>query len=728
MLLRWSPLCFGISAVALAAVVACEERFPDPLKTATTAPPTESPVGIDARPYNPECVAKQRPSTKSTLIGLQAVSSAPLTSPVEIVVHDGKTYVVEQAGRVLILSDDGASTSTAVTIPQGSLVSGGEAGLLGLAFHPKFSQNGFVYLYYTAPNRTGENPTGPFQSAIVRMTSTDNGLTFDLATEKRILTIDQPFGNHNGGTLAFGPDGFLYFGTGDGGSGGDPGNRAQNKNELLGKILRIDVDGGDPYAIPPSNPFAVSGGAKEVYALGLRNPYRFRFDDVTGTLWAGDVGQGAREEIDKITLGGNYGWNIREGKICYPETAMCDPTGLIDPVVDHGRTEATAITGGVVYRGAAVPLLTGKYVYADFGQSTFFAIAIDQASPTPLRLDEGLPRINPSAFAIDKNGEILVAGYTGGKIYRVVAGGEPVPEMPRLLTETGCFDAIDPKKTPEGLLLYDVNVAQWVDGEAAERYMSIPETSAIRVSPEGTLALPIGSVVVKTLRAEGRRLETQMLLHRPASAGEVDVWDAYTYVWNAEQTNATLATGAQTITLPSGRTHSVVDRAQCISCHAPNVVPTIGLEAAQLDRDDVDYGNGRLGNPLATLEKLKIIEEKVPRDTYRPLARLAGFDTSERRARSYLHANCAFCHRGGPNLIDLRVGTPLRSTLTCDVPGTSKAGGRARVAPGAPAESQLYRSMQTTGEGRMPPFGTTAPDDAALVVVSSWIEAISACD
>jgi glucose/arabinose dehydrogenase len=706
------------AATALLVAAACSEIFPRELTPGQPASAKEKPTGLDTRPVSSTCMAGPKPSTTSTLIGFEKVTPAKLTRPVEVVLHDGKLYVLEQGGRVLLLREDGG-TSEVLTLDPSKIVAGGEAGLLGIAFHPKFADNGFVYLYYTAPNLPGAGPGSVFQSAIVRYRSNDGGLTLDPNSEKRILTVDQPYSNHNGGTIAFGKDGYLYFGLGDGGSGGDPQGNAQNKDTLLGKILRIDVDGGDPYAIPPTNPFANGGGRPEIYALGLRNPYRFRFDPVTGDLWAGDVGQSAREEIDRIVLGGNYGWNIREGKVCYPASTSCDATGLIDPVVDHPRSEASSITGGVVYRGSGVPLLTGKYVYGDFGQGTFFAIFIDDPAPAPMRLDEGLPRVSPSAFALDANGEIVLLDYGAGEVLRIVPGGQSVPEMPALLSETGCVRPGAPSTPADGLFFYDVNVAQWVDGATAERFLSVPADTVLRTSPEGQLALPPGSVAMKTLSAEGRRLETQLLLHRPDST-----WSAYTYVWREDQTDAVLATAEVEVPLPSGRIH-FVDPTGCIACHA-GVLPTIGLEAAQLDRDDVDYGRGRLGNPLATLEKLGMLEAPVPAEAYTPLAREHGVATAERRARSYLHANCAFCHRGGEGKMDLRFGTPLGATMTCDVP--SPVVGRARIAPRDPGESQIVRAMQATGDGRMPPVGTRVPDTVAIQTMSAWISSIAACE
>lgn len=372
--------------------------------------------GSDASDSGRPCT---NPDGGAPAVEFAAIQTVPLTTPVEVTENGGRLYVLEQGGRVLRMNDDG---SVAVMLDVSSkLLSGGEAGLLGIAFHPKFAQNGFVYLYYTIPHPHQPPPAGVvFQSLLVRYHSSDGGLTLDPASEHPILVVDQPYSNHNGGTISFGNDGLLYWGLGDGGSGGDPKGNGQNKNVLLGKILRLDVDGAAPYAIPPSNPFADGvTGAREVYAYGLRNPYRWRFDRPTGDLWVGDVGQGDREEIDKVILGGNYGWNIREGKSCYAATS-CATAGLIEPVVDHGRDEATTIIGGVVYHGTGIPALTGRYVYGDFGRKTYFTVPTDEPAPTPIRILTSERTILPSSFNLDATGEIVVTDYTGG-LYRMVA-------------------------------------------------------------------------------------------------------------------------------------------------------------------------------------------------------------------------------------------------------------------------------------------------------------------
>lgn len=676
---------------ATAVVAACSEDLPAPLTSAEAGalPPA---WGLDVRPASTTCTGIARP-VETRKISFERVSPVTFESPVAVVLQGGRLYVVQQGkaggagAMVRVLSADGAIAPTMIDVSS-RVVAGGEAGLLGLAFHPKFAQNHFVYLYYTAPHPQQPPPAGVvFQSVVARYESRDGGLTLDPTTEKRILVVDQPFSNHNGGTIAFGNDGFLYFGLGDGGSGGDPMNLAQDKDRLLGKMLRIDVDGGDPYAIPPTNPFAGGGGAPEIYALGLRNPFRFAFDVPTGDLWAGDVGQSTREEIDKIVLGGNYGWNVREGKTCFKPASGCATAGFLDPVVDHPRAEAVAITGGVVYRGTRVPELTGKYVYVDSGVGTLFAFAAADPAPVPVRLEKGLPPVHPVGFALDATGEVVFADYTG-VIWRIAP---PVldPEMPAKLSETGCVDATAPRKPAAGLVPYDVNVPQWVDGAVADRYLAVPAEAKLLTKPDGRLELPPGSVAMRTVRDGERLLETQLLLRRANGA-----WGAFTYVWSPDGKDATLATTATTVTTASGRAHRVVDRAGCLACHNDGAGVTLGIDAAQLDRTFV-YAD-RPGNTLVTLDHLGMLSAPVAPGSYEPLPALDGFDTPERRARAYLRANCAFCHR--PD----------------------------ELATTSPRCGDVLR-MRATDGSHMPPLASALPHEAAIAALEEWARSAGGC-
>jgi glucose/arabinose dehydrogenase len=312
------------------------------------------------------------------------------------------------------------------------LASGGnEQGLLGLAFHPDFAKNGFFYLYYTAP---GGGSAG--HAEIARFTLV--GEQADPASKQVVLNIDQPEENHNGGWISFGPDRFLWLGVGDGGGGNDhhgPIGSGQNRQSLLGKLLRLDVDSATPYGIPKDNPFVDQLGKRpEIAAFGLRNPWRCSFDAKTGDVWIGDVGQNAREEIDRLPagkLGLNFGWRPREGTIATKGWEKEQPvTKATEPVLDYDRAQGrVSVTGGYVYRGKAIPGLNGWYIYADFAAQRFYRIDAEAvregATAKPVEITEqvnpGRQNGQPSTFGTDSNGELFYSGWGTGRIYQIIA-------------------------------------------------------------------------------------------------------------------------------------------------------------------------------------------------------------------------------------------------------------------------------------------------------------------
>ncbi|MGZ4885701.1 MAG: PQQ-dependent sugar dehydrogenase, partial [Halobacteriota archaeon] len=280
--------------------------------------------------------------------------------------QSNRLFVVEQAGVIKVFQNNESVNNAAVFLNiSDRVISGGELGLLGLAFPRQFNESGFFYVYYTSNN--------PLRSVVSRFSvSKTNVNQADVNSEEVLLQVGQPFSNHNGGQISFGPDGYLYIGLGDGGGAGDPLGNGQNRSTLLGKILRIDVNsasGSLNYSIPRDNPFVGNnqGFREEIYAYGLRNPWRFSFDPTTGLLWVGDVGQDRIEEVDIVKSGGNYGWNIMEGSSCYSPPSGCNQTGLSLPIWEYNHSIGYSVTGGFVYRGAALPELVGSYVYGDYG-------------------------------------------------------------------------------------------------------------------------------------------------------------------------------------------------------------------------------------------------------------------------------------------------------------------------------------------------------------------------
>ena len=353
----------------------------------------------------------------------QAVNAFPnLTFPRPVdLQHAGdntnRIFIVEQAGVISVFPNDAAAPSKKTFLDIQARVndSGNEEGLLGLAFHPNYESNGYFYVNYTASN--------PRRTVISRFSVTANADVADPASEHIILQFDQPYSNHNGGQISFGPDGYLYIASGDGGSGGDPQGNGQSLTTLLGKILRIDVNntqGANQYAIPADNPYKsnTNGYREEIYAYGLRNPWRFSFDIPTNQLWTGDVGQNNYEEIDIIEKGGNYGWNVMEGLHCFEPLTGCIQTGLRAPVWEYNHNLGISVTGGFVYRGPTVPELTGKYIFADFGSSRVWALTLNQFGGKPSNVQLFQASFNVSSFGVDQNNELYLCGFDN-KIYRL---------------------------------------------------------------------------------------------------------------------------------------------------------------------------------------------------------------------------------------------------------------------------------------------------------------------
>lgn len=455
-------------------------------------------------------VAAGAPARAQTTIALETVLGG-LASPV-FVTHagdgSGRLFVVQQGGAIVVLKP-GASAPTVFLNISDRVIAGGEQGLLGLAFHPQYGTNGRFFVDYTRLS-DGATVIAEYHASPADPDVADRAETV-------LLTIAQPYANHNGGMLAFGPDGDLYIGMGDGGSANDPQNRAQNVDELLGKILRIDVDhpasATQLYSSPADNPFAgATPGRDEIYALGLRNPWRFSFDRQTGDLVCGDVGQSAREEVDIIVRGGNYGWRKFEGTLCTGlNPPGCDPTGYIMPIAEYGHTGGRcSITGGYVYRGAAGSLPPGAYLYGDFCSGELFLLQGTQVTPL------GTTLFPISSFGQDEDGELYVVDYTG-RVQRVVASpcaGLSIEPPALSFSSAGGRGAVN------------VTASSQCDWAAASGSPWITFTAGAEGSGNGTVSYDVaanpgrprsGSVVV------GGRVHTVTQAAPPRCALEVDL-------------------------------------------------------------------------------------------------------------------------------------------------------------------------------------------------------------
>lgn len=353
----------------------------------------------------------QHSQTVPPVIGLQPFATG-FSAPVEIThCGDSRLFVVEQDGRIKILNPNGTANATPFLNVTTLTNASGEQGLLGLAFHPNYTSNGYFYINYT--NLSGDTVISRYSV---------NASNPDIANPSGtiLLTIPQPYSNHNGGTLKFGPDGYLYIGMGDGGSGGDPENRAQNRNELLGKMLRIDVDSGFPYGIPPNNPYVGVAGADEIWAIGLRNPWKFSFDRQNGDLWIADVGQNLYEEVNRAgasEAGLNYGWRCYEGNTAYNTTGCAAQNTMKSPLfITNHSNGFCSITGGYVYRGAAYPNFQGNYFFSDYCKAQI-GMADSSGNVTFSQIFTGNAFVT---FGEAMNGELYVGSINNGVIYKLV--------------------------------------------------------------------------------------------------------------------------------------------------------------------------------------------------------------------------------------------------------------------------------------------------------------------
>lgn len=715
-------------------LLGCPKPDPTLVPTETDLPPTPTgdtdtdvppptpepaPFGLDARPANDSCTAPESPPVQATNVQLTRVfDTVNLTNPVGFTQAPGDPdawYVIQQNG-VVKRFDATAAVPVATTVLQlTDIDSGGEKGLLGIAFAPDFAVSGDVYLSYTTDD-------GGLESRISRFSTSGNGAAWDLASEEILLEVSQPYGNHNGGWIEFGPDGMLYFGLGDGGSGGDPQNRAQDLSTLLGSLLRLDVSGSTAVA-PSDNPFVdVPGASPEIFAYGFRNPWRWSFDRLTGEIWLGDVGQDLWEEVDRVEAGGNYGWRVREGAHCF-NPDPCDPAGLIDPVVDYPQGPGRSVVGGRVYHGDAIPALQGVYLFSDFYDGNVWSVRYDTNGVPFMEVVVG-STLNITHYTEDAAGEMYVLDRMGGAIYRLDPQGTPPPDsFPRTLTATGCFG---PDATPSSALIpYDLNHPFWSDGAEKHRWLALPDGTTIDVDADGDLQFPIGTVLIKEFQVDGVRTETRFFFRHADGS-----WGGYAYRWRADGTDADLVNGTTVFEQDDVR-WTIPDRSTCAQCHTAAAGSSLGLELGQLARDQVYPSTNRTSPQLDTLAHIGLFTDPLPTTPPWP-ARDDASATLEDRARTYLHANCSSCHRpdgGALGELDLRRSTLLDQTGLCGpiTQGDLGVTGVQVITPGDPSLSMVPLRMQDPGAYRMPPIATNVVDTEGVALIESWISAMTSC-
>jgi uncharacterized repeat protein (TIGR03806 family) len=651
----------------------------------------------------------------------------------------GRIFVVEQGGVVRWFSQNEENPTSRVFLDISKLVSrsGNEEGLIGFAFHPDFKNNGQLFCHYSSnSHRTGEKEVA--SNVISRFTVSENPNFVLPDSEEILLTVPQPFPNHNGGAMAFGKDGFLYFSLGDGGYKDDPLGNGQNLKTMLGGINRIDIDSTDlpkSYRIPGDNPFLnVKGAAPELYASGLRNVWRFSFDRKTGELWAADVGQARTEEVNIIQKGGNYGWNRFEANEDFAlDTAMASQPHIA-PVATYGHQWGGSITGGNVYRGTRFPELDGAYFFGDYMTGNLWKTTKDTDGRYVTQLVRRTGR-SIASFGEDDKGELYLLSFDGG-IYRIVATSEPentFADWPQWLSETGLFASMKTKEPAADLIPYEVNAPFWSDNAQKSRFFQLPKGSQLAYRESGSWEVPVGATVVKNFHVKSRgnlRMFETRLIKRTANG-----WEAATYVWDKKGGDAELLTGGKQFEYwNSSVVHSwhAPSASECASCHVDSAGYVLGLSTRQLNR------TGQSGKHQLTEWVSKGILSAPPGIQWDEQAKFCSpYDDQfslEQRSRVWLDVNCAMCHRpagSGNATIDLQFDTPLAETKTIGVvPAQGDLGieNAKIIAKGNPNQSLLVHRVETLGQGRMPGLGSNRIDTQAVELLVQWIQQMAVDD
>lgn len=672
------------------------------------------------------------------------------------------------------MKDDPNTTESEVLLADGRSVA------YSIEFHPQFAKNGYVYIGGNGP--TTSDDKSPKASRIVRYTlETKPPYAFD---PKSALTIIEWLSDgHNGAAIAFGKDGMLYVTSGDGTSDSDTNLRGQEMKELTAKVLRIDVDhptADKPYSVPTDNPFIGQAGiAPETWAYGMRNPWRMTCDKETGHLWVGNNGQDLWEQAYLIQRGGNYGWSVMEGSHPFYLNRKSGPTPFVLPTVEHHHSEARSLTGGIVYYGTQLPELRGAYIYGDHSTGKIWGVKHDgqkirwhkELADTPFRI---------SGFGTDTHGELLICDHqpgNDGAFYTLI----PAPEertqpstFPRTLSESGLFARVQGHEMQPGVIPYSVNAPLWSDGADKLRFLVLPGAdSKIEMTNKWGWTFPDLTVLVKTFSLEmedgnpasKRYIETRFLTRQQ---GE---WVGYSYLWNDDQTDATLVAKEgldreYSIRGKAGerkQTWHYPSRTECMVCHSRAAAFVLGMTTLQMNKDH-DY-HGIVDNQLRAFDHIGLFKEfkwadqaqdklrkdlksqgladaEVNQKVTETLANNPEFTTDkldhlvnpydphaplDARARSYLHSNCAVCHvdaGGGNSQFSAEYGVATQELKLFGVAPLHDKFNLADaklIAPGHPEQSVVFHRVSTRGRGQMPQLATSIVDEPAVKMLKEWI-------
>ena len=684
-------------------------------------------------------------------------------------------------GKILRIADDPEVSQTQLLLAPDAIA-------YGVAFHPDYIHNGYLFVGSNGPMESKTKTTRVTRYTVARQPP----YAIVPGSEKTI--IEWLSDGHNGGDLGFGPDGLLFITSGDGTSDSDTNLAGQDLTKLLSKVLRIDVDRPEPgkaYAVPKDTPFVGRPEVRpETWAYGFRNPWRIHVDRQTGAVWVGQNGQDLWEQVYFVERGGNYGWSVLEGSHPFYPDRKAGPEPFSMPIAEHHHSEMRSLTGGVVYRGKEFPELVDAYIYGDWSTGRIWGVRQEKGravwhqelAKTPLKI---------TGFGLDAHGELLIADHGGG-YYRLerAPAAKTAPPFPRKLSETGIFVSTAAHQVDPGLIPYTVNAPLWSDGATKERFIGLPGDACIEFADRDGWDFPNGAVMVKTfslpVQGKSQRVETRLLTRQE---GE---WVGYSYAWNKEQTDAVLVEAggldrAFTVSTDKepGRqqTWHYPSRAECMVCHSRAANWVLGLSTVQMNTASKNEPGQH--DQLRELEKLGVFRIScldhwrslkdrfltkcallpvfssmawLERLGYRPFRRLEqslrdtpryttllpkpsgayprlvdpynSQEKLETRARSYLHSNCAICHvagGGGNALFDLNYFDTLPEMKLIDVKPLHDKLGHADamlVAPGDPDRSILLQRIARRGPNQMPPLASNVVDDQAVALLRAWIREV----
>ena len=672
----------------------------------------------------------------------RVMEDVAMDRPTEMVRVPGTSrWIVCQPGRLHSFSSNAERNPQVCLDMRAAVPKSGQ--IYGVTFHPNYPEEPWCYIAYTAEPKSMQG------TRLSRFRVSDPSIPI-IDPKSEIVYAGWNSEGHSGGSLHFGRDGYLYVSVGDGQNPNPPDRleTGQDISDLEGSVLRIDVDqrSGDlPYAIPSDNPFVGRKNARgEVWAFGFRNPWKMAFDPKTDSLWTGDVGWEMMEMVYRVERGGNYGWSVMEGSQVVKKDGYRDEVPITPPVVEHSHLEARSVTGGYFWQSDRLPELRDAYLYGDWMTGKIWAVKHDGEKVTWHQelADSNLQII---CFALDDDGEVYVVGYDGS-VHQLLPNEQPSAseDFPRKLSETGLFRSVVTQEPSPGVIPYEINAPHWSDFTTSQQWIAIPGLERLGVfdksdwktgQVEGHFIFPHDTVLAKTVSylrdvddpESSMRLETQ-LLHRNG-----DDWNAYNYVWNSDQTNAVLQDN-----VASDRELEILDprvaggvrtqtwhhasRDECSLCHIWSASTIHGFKLNQLDRESEFHH----GNQLDRFESLGLFQDAIQRGE--PIA--SPYDETkslEQRARSYLHMNCAHCHRrggGGTAAFEL-VGTKSLDELDLvDAKPTQGEFGLPDcrvVASGHPERSVLLYRMAKSGRGHMPQFGPSLLDDQGIALIHDWI-------